>query len=511
MTFYSILYARPEERPPEEVSQAPDFFGDLNLDQIVAGVTAAKQEYALTPFFYAPLTAVDAILYRQEIVQDLEDKTFQTNLAAFAERMGRMRRYLGLIEKLYYQRHKEGWFLETVEVYCQAVTHLATDLAVAPLQSRGLRAFRDYVAAYAASPAFLALLAETKQVRDDLAAITYAIILKDSTVKVRHYEGESDYSVEIERTFAKFQQGAVKDYRSKLSAPSGMNHIQARIVDFVARLHPEAFANLTQFCARHGNFLDDTIRIFDREIQFYIAYLAYIAEMRRAGLSFCYPDISAQSKAVSSYAAFDLALAEKCLREDTPVVVNDFYLEGAERILVVSGPNQGGKTTFARMFGQLHYLASLGLPIPGRKACLFLYDRIFTHFERVEDLSNLRGKLQDDLVRIHAILAQATPRSLLIMNEIFASTTLQDALFLSQEIEARIIALDLLCVWVTFIDELATAGEQTVSMVSAVVPDNPAERTYKILRRPADGLAYAMSIAEKHGLTYQRIKERIPS
>jgi len=512
VTFHSILCDKNEENIARETPEPPEFFADLNLGRIIDAITAGKQEYNLKPFFYTSLNNIDTIAYRHEIMRDLENPNLFEQIKAFAQKMRTMRQHCAMVEKLdynYNKHHKEGWFLETVEIYCDAVISLAHDLSLAELKSRGFLAFRQYLTNYAGSGHFTSLLSETRRLKADLSTVKYCLIIKGNCVKVRRYESETDYSAAVVETFEKFRQGVEKDYRSDSSAGSGVNHIEAQILQLVARLYPGIFSNLADYYVRNSDFQNDIIVAFDREIQFYMAYLEYMAGFKAAGLRFCYPEVSDTSKEICDYEGFDAALANKLIGEKSPVVCNDFWLKDKERIFIVSGPNQGGKTTFARTFGQLHFLAGIGCPVPGREARLFLFDRLFTHFEKEEKVQNLRGKLKDDLVRIHDIVSRATSNSIIIMNEIFTSTALKDAVFLGQKILDKIIRLDALCVCVTFVDELASMSEKTVSVVSTIVPENPALRTYKLVRKPADGLAFAISIAEKHRLTYACLKERL--
>lgn len=501
----SVLFAPGADARPDET----DFFVDLNLDQVVARITKGREEYDLAPFLHTPLHDVDHIRWRHEVLRDLEHPALLRSVGTFAERMRSMRWRLTGARTLHSELQKQCWFLDAVRLYCDAVHDLGPALSATTVTSRGFCTLRDHVSGYVASERFTAVVERRRRLERALAGIRYEVLIHELDVRVRRYAGAPDYSHDVEATFAKFTPDGAMDRTSRFTERAEVNHVEAKILEGIATLFPDVFAELAAFCAAHGDYQDPTIVTFDREVQLYVAVLAAKARLEQAGLPLCLPTVVDEPKGVHVEQSFDLALAFKLVDEGRPVVRNDVHLDGVERMIVVTGPNQGGKTTFARMFGQLHYLAALGMPVPGTRARLFLCDRVFAHFEREERPMDLRGKLQDDLVRIHGILERATSQSVLVLNEIFTSTTSRDAALLSRRIAATILALDALCVWVTFIDELASLDARTVSMIATIASDDPAARTYEVVRAPADGRAYALAIAERYGLTPARIRERI--
>jgi len=508
-TFGSILFPGEEADRPPEPAWIEGPFRDLGLDQIVDAATSRWSSYDLAPFFRVPLRDPDAILYRQEVMRDLERDASREAVAGFCRAMRKVDERRESAEEIRNEHASHGAFLEAVVAYLDAVESLEDDLSRLRSASRGLVALGAYLRAYVGTCEYRTLAESARKLRSEFSTVRYAVTLRGDRVTVGPPTEEGDFSARIAETFERFRPGRASSFRIERSDAPGLNHVTGQILDRVARLNPRPFGALATLRREHASFMDEVVARFAREAPFYLAWLGHIAGFRRADLPFCYPCLSTTSKRIDCRDTFDLALAGRLRDRGVAMVRNDFRLEGAERMLIVTGPNQGGKSTLARTFGQLHYLARLGCPVPGRRAELYVCDRLFTHFERREDLGNLRGRLKDALVRFREILESATPDSLIILNEPLASTALEDAVRLAGRLMRRLRVADIAGVWVTFLTELATFDESTVSMVAQVDPDDPAIRTFRVERSKAEGTAHARALARKHRITYEQLRERL--
>lgn len=506
--FHSILFKRQEDEQPTH-RLWPDLFFDLHIDHIVDGVLQGRNDEALRGVFDVPLSNAEAVVYRQDVFRDAERPDLFQALKAFTDGMTSVREAQRLAKKSSYLHERNRWTLDAAMTYCEQVQGLLDILQRGRLISDGFTDLRDYLERYASSNTFASLRGDADLVSSKLAAISYRIIVAGGRLIVRDDAPGGDLVAEVQETFERFRKAPAKSHLLTFRDPALMNHIEAKILDFVARLNHTEFLALDSFASAHASFVDQTIERFDREVQFYLAWIDYLTHFVNAGLPTCYPDVVAGDKTIVIEEGYDLALADHALASQAPVVRNDLSLGEGERMLIISGPNQAGKTTLARMFGQVHYLAALGCKVPGRAARTFMFDQLLTHFEREEDPTSLRSKLEDDLTRMRDILGRATTRSIIILNEIFASTTAQDAALLSRRVLQQISDLDAPCACVTFIDELATLSDKAVSFASIIDPTIPERRTFRFERRAPDGLAYALSLAQKYDLTYPALTKRL--
>ena len=116
---------------------------------------------------------------------------------------------------------------------------------------------------------------------------------------------------------------------------------------------------------------------------------------------------------------------------DGPFVPNDLALDAATRMLVITGPNMGGKSTFMRQCALIVVLAHIGSFVPAESAVIGPLDRVFTRIGAGDDLAGGRSTFMVEMTETANILHNATPRSLVLMDEIGRGTSTFDGLALA--------------------------------------------------------------------------------
>ena len=121
------------------------------------------------------------------------------------------------------------------------------------------------------------------------------MLVRGDRITVGVFDDEADYSENVARTFERFRQGAVENYISSLSGHGLLRRSWACSTSW-QRSSPNSPRKLDVFCRAHLDYMDDAVRLLDRELEFYLAYLKYIDSLRAAGLAFSTPKLSSTDK-----------------------------------------------------------------------------------------------------------------------------------------------------------------------------------------------------------------------
>jgi DNA mismatch repair ATPase MutS len=209
------------------------------------------------------------------------------------------------------------------------------------------------------------------------------------------------------------------------------------------------------------------------------------------------------------------------------IVANDVEFGPDGRVFILTGPNQGGKTTYTRAIGVAHILCQAGLFVPGSRAVLSPVDGLYTHFSEEEKPNIDNGRLGEESRRLHGIFMNATRHSLILLNESLSSTSSRDSLYVARDIVKAMKVLGCRAVYATHLLELAAGvdpinaelpgDDLVISMVAGVErerdeesrPGQKARRTYKIKPGPPNEMSFAKDIARLYGISFDQIVQTL--
>ena len=183
------------------------------------------------------------------------------------------------------------------------------------------------------------------------------------------------------------------------------------------------------------------------ELGFYVAAMNLEDSLNKIGEPTCIPNLNGRWSYKNLY---DSALA---LKKGSPAIGNNH--ERYFKICVITGANQGGKTTYVRSLGQAYLLMQAGLFVNAEELSLPIIDSLFSHFDKEEDKKLESGKFDDELRRFKMMLPELKENSLILLNESFQSTSEHEGSKIGYEIISALIDSKVKVILVTHMYDLS--------------------------------------------------------
>lgn len=204
--------------------------------------------------------------------------------------------------------------------------------------------------------------------------------------------------------------------------------------------------------AQSADHIDNFLATLRQELAFYVGALNLAESLSALGMPLCLPEALPISERKHAFKGlYDAALA---LTMQKSVVGNQADANDKD-LVIVTGANQGGKSTFLRSIGQAQLMMQCGLFVGAESFSANVCSGLFTHYKREEDSSMKSGKLDEELARMSEIVGQLHPDALVLFNESFAATNEREGAEIARQVVNALLERRIKIFFVTHQYELA--------------------------------------------------------
>ena len=221
----------------------------------------------------------------------------------------------------------------------------------------------------------------------------------------------------------------------------------------LSNLRDRGISEVANALAQSADHIHSFFTMLRNELAFYIGCINLEAALRGLGMPVCLPiPVSLPERGHSAQGLYDPCLA---LTMGGSVVGNDLDADN-RGLVMITGSNQGGKSTFLRSIGLSQLMMQAGMFVPSASFRANVCRGVFTHYKREEDLSMQSGKLDEELARMSQIADRLSAGALVLFNESFASTNEKEGSEIARQIIAALLDADVKIFFVTHFYDLAS-------------------------------------------------------